>query len=84
MAMIFYICNILLASILKKEKKLIYISASAVTVFAGTVFISVSILYFAKIVSSPATVIMFTITTVILPLVMVFTEKIKEKRNEKT
>lgn len=83
MAMIFYICNVLLTSLFKKEKKLIYISASAVTVFAGTAVISTSILYFSRIVSSPSTVIMFTVTIVILPLAVILGEKIKERKNEK-
>ena len=83
MAMIFFICNFILTSLFKKEKKLIYISISMLIVFAGAAFISVSILYFSKIVSSLATVIMFTITIVILPIAIMLGEKLKERKNEK-
>ncbi|MBQ8209838.1 MAG: GerAB/ArcD/ProY family transporter [Clostridia bacterium] len=83
MSMIFYICNLLLSSILNKKRKLVYISASAVAVFAGAAVISVSILRFSEVVSSPLTVIMFTFTIVVMPLAVMAAEKIKEKRNEK-
>lgn len=83
MSVIFYICNLLITSIFKKKRTLIYISASAVAVFAGTVALSTSILYFSKIVSSPVTAISFTVTIVAVPVAVMLGEKIKEKRNEK-
>lgn len=83
MSVLFYISNILITSLLKKERTLIYISVTAVAVFIGTAIVSTSILHFAKILSSAATAVIFTVAIAILPVMVILAEKLKEKQNEK-
>ena len=83
MSLIFYICNVLLCSLFRKNRTVVYISASAVIVFIGAAIISVSILDFAAAVSSGLTVFLFTLSVIAVPVFVMLCEKIKEKRNEK-
>ncbi len=83
MAMILYIANFLLSSLFKKSKKSVNISVCALIIFAGTAVISISILYFSAVASSPLTLILFTLAIAVIPFAVFIGEKIKEKRNEK-
>lgn len=84
LALIFYICNILLTSLTGKNRTKIYIVLSALAVFAGMMFISLSIVNFADLVKSPLMTIFYFSTAVIVPLAVITGEKIKEKKHEKT
>lgn len=82
-ALIFYICNLLLTSFTGKNRTKIYTGLTAIVIFAGMMLISLSIINFASLVKLPLMTILFTLTAIIIPLTVIAGEKIKEKRHEK-
>lgn len=83
-ALIFYICNLLLTALTGKNRTKIYTGLTAVAIFTGMMFISLSIISFAALVKSPLMTVLFCLTAIIIPLSVIFGEKIKEKKYEKT
>ena len=83
LALTFFVCNILLSSLTEKSRPKLYIILSAVTVFAGMMIISLSIVSFARLIKTPLMTVFYTATAVIIPMIIIFAEKVKEKKHEK-
>lgn len=83
LALTFFVCNILLSSLTDKSRPKLYITLSAAVVFAGMMVISLSIVSFAQLIRIPLMTIFYTATAIVIPLIIIFAEKSKEKKHEK-
>ncbi len=83
LAMIFYICRMLLSSVLEKEKKALFTAVSAVCVFAGMLIISKSIITFTDVIKSPVSIVLYFAVIVVIPISVIIAERVLIKRHEK-
>ena len=81
LSVIFFICDYLFTQLFKKKKRLLYLLISIAVIFTGTRVVSRNILDFSVIITSPLTTVIYLLSVVGLPILIIILEKIKERRN---
>ena len=83
LALTFFACNILLEAITRKSRPVIHTALCAAAVFTGMMIISLSITNFAVMIKIPLMTVFYVATAVVIPLVIISAERLREKKYEK-
>lgn len=79
-----FLCGNLFSSLIGKQKNVLFILLSAVVIFAGTMPLADNLISLTEIIRSPLTFIFFLVTVCIIPVAVMLSEKLKErKKHEK-